>query len=130
LNLEHPEGTPDLARWYAIGVHYWNDHGYGVSFSTITVYLFGAVALKIDKISMNPLDMWYVGKLNWPNQLTGTSTPPLTVCYQTAGSKPGDVCAGTAKMWQPKGEWCITPCYVNPTFAATTGGATPTNCKL
>ena len=128
LNLEHPEGDPQLPRWYAIGVHYWNDHGYGVSFSTITVYLFGAVALKIDKITMNPLDMWYVGKLNWPNQLTGTSTPPLTVCYQTAGSKPGDVCAGTAKMWQPKGEWCITPCYVNPTFAATTGGATPNNC--
>ncbi len=130
LNLEHPEGTPDLTRWYAIGVHYWNDHGYGVSFTTITVYLFGAVALKIDKISMNPLDMWYVGKLNWPNQLTGTSTPPLTVCYQTPGSKPGDVCTGTAKMWQPKGEWCLTPCYVNPTFAATTGGATPTNCKF
>jgi hypothetical protein len=129
LNLEHPEGDPALPRFYSIGVHYWNDHGYGVSFSTITVYLFGAVALKIDKISMNPLDMWYVGKLNWPNQLTGTSTPPLTVCYQTAGSKPGDVCAGSAKMWQPKGEWCVTPCYINPTFAATTGGATPQNCK-
>ena len=137
LNLEHPEGDPALPRFYSIGVHYWNDHGYGVSFSTITVYLFGAVALKIDKISMNPLDMWYVGKLNWPNQLTGTSMPPLSVCYQTAGSKPGDVCADAAnpgkpnptKMWQAKGEWCITPCYINPTFAATTGGATPQNCK-
>ncbi len=124
LNLEHPEGDPALPRWYAIGVHYWNDHGYGVSYSTITVYLFGAVALKIDKISMNPLDMWYVGKLNWPNQLTGTSTPPLTVCYQS-----GDTCSGKGKMWQPKGDWCMTPCYINPTFAATTGGATPTNCK-
>lgn len=137
LNLEHPEGDASLPRWYAIGVHYWNDHGYGVSYSTINVYLFGAVALHVDKVLQNPLDMWYVGKLNWPNQLTGTNTPPLTVCYQTAGSKPGDVCADAAnpgkpnpvKMWQPKGEWCITPCYVNPTFAATTGGATPSNCK-
>ena len=129
LNLEHPEGDPALPRFYSIGAHYWNDHGYGVSSSTITVYLFGAVALKIDQIFMNPLDMWYVGKLNWPNQLTGTSMPPFTVCYQTKGSKPGDVCAGTAKMWQSTGEWCITPCYVNPTFAATTGGATPSNCK-
>ena len=129
LNLEHPEGDPSLPRWYDIGVHYWNDHGYGVSYATITVYLFGAVALKIDKISMNPLDMWNVGKLNWPNQLTGTSMPPLTVCYQTPGSKPGDVCAGTAKMWQPKGEWCITPCYANPKFVKSVGGgAIPAGC--
>jgi hypothetical protein len=129
LNLEHPEGDPALPRFYSIGAHYWNDHGYGMSFATVTVYLFGAVALKIDKISMQPLDMWYVGKLNWPNQLTGTSMPPLTVCYQTKGSKPGDVCKGTAKMWQASGESCITPCYVNSTFVETTGGATPQNCK-
>ena len=128
LNLEHPEGDPATPRYYSIGVHYWNDHGYGVSFSTITVYLFGAVALKIDKVSMNPLDMWYVGKLNWPNQLTGTSMPPLSVCYQTKGSVAGDVCKGSAQMWQGKGEWCVTPCYVNAAFAATTGGATPANC--
>ncbi len=114
LDLQTPEGMPDLPRWYAIGAHVNNDHGFGVSNATITVSLFGAVALKIEKILMNSLNMWYVGKLNWPNQLTGTSTPPLTICYQTPGSKPGDVCAGNAKMWQPKGEWCITPNYKIP----------------
>ncbi len=129
LNLEYPEGTPTLAHSYAIGAHYWNDHQYGVSTATVVIYLFGWVALKIEDVAMNPLDMWYVGKLNWPNQLTGASTQPLTVCYQTLGSKAGDVCAGTAKMWQAKGEWCITPCYANPTFAASVGGATPSNCK-
>ena len=126
LNLEQPEGTPALKRYYSIGVHYWNDHGYNVSAATITVYLLGAVALKIDKINMNPLDMWYVGRLNWPNQLanSGSNDPPLTVCYQS-----GDTCSGAGKMWQPKGDWCITPCYVNPTFSSTTGGATPPGCK-
>lgn len=128
LNLEQPEGTVAMPHWYGIGVHYWNDHKFGPSYATVTVYLFGAVALKVDKIAMNPLDMWYVGKLNWPNQLTGTNTPPLTVCYRTAGSKPGDVCAGKAKMWQSAGEWCITPCYSNPTFAATPGSKLPKNC--
>ncbi len=114
LNLAQPEGTPDLPRWYAMGVHYKNDNGFGVSNATITVSLFGGVALKIEKIPLNPLDMWFVAKLNWPNQLTGTSTPPIGMCFQTTGSKPGDVCAGNAKMWQPKGEWCITPNYKMP----------------
>lgn len=124
LSLESPEGTIDLPRYYSIGVHYWNDHGYGVSFATTTVYLLGAVALKIDKVSMNPLDMWYVAKLNWPNTLVGGQMPPLTVCYQS-----GDTCSGQGKMWQPKGDWCMTPCYVNPTFSAGVGGAQPANCK-
>ena len=129
VRLPHPEGDPSLPRYYSIGVHYWNDHGYGDSYASVTVYLFGAVALKIDHVAMHPLDLWTIGKLNWPNQLTGTSMPPLSVCYQTAGSQPGDVCKGSAKMWQPQGEWCFTPCYVNPSFAATTGGATPQNCN-
>ena len=123
LNLEQPDDTT-----YAIGAHYWNDHGLGPSYATATVFLFGTIVVKLDKILMNPLDFWYIGKLHWPNSLTGDSTPPVEMCYQTAGSKPGDVCAGKAKMWQGKGEWCITPCYANPTFAATTGGAKPKNC--
>ncbi len=114
LNLTQPEGTAANPRWYAIGVHYKNDNGFGVSYATVVVYAFGAIALQVAKVPMNMLDMWYVGKLNWPNQLTGTSTPPLDICYQTTGSKPGDVCAGNAKMWQPKGEWCITPKYATP----------------
>jgi hypothetical protein len=129
VRLAHPEGDPSLPRFYSIGVHYWNAHGYGVSYASVTVFLYGAIALKIDHIAMNPLDMWHIGKLNWPNQLTGTSMPPLSVCYQTPGSQPGDVCQLTAKMWQDQGEWCMTPCYVNPGFAATTGGTLPTNCN-
>ncbi len=128
LNLEQPEGTAAVPHGYAVGAHYWNDHQFGVSYATVTIYVLGAVALKIGNVPMNPLDMWYIGKLNWPNQLVGGSAPVVTVCYQTPGSKPGDVCSKTAKMWETKGEWCITPCYANPTFAATTGGATPSNC--
>ena len=119
VRLPHPEGTPDLPRWYAIGVHYWNDHGYGASTATVQVFLFGAQALQLEPIAMNPLDLWHVGKVNWPNQLTGTSTPPLTVCYQS-----GDTCSGDGAMWQDKGDWCITPCYFNPAFKSSkdTGG--------
>ena len=124
LSLETPEGTVELPHHYSIGAHYWHDHGYGISFATMTVYLLGAVALKVEKVAMNPLDMWYVAKLNWPNTLTGGALPPLDVCYQS-----GDACSGKGKMWQTKGDWCITPCYADPAFSAGVGGAEPSNCK-
>ena len=123
LNLESPAGTAQDPHAYSIGVHYWNDHKFGPSYATLTVYMFGTIALKVDTVALQPLDMWYVGKLNWPNQLTGTSTPPLNVCYQS-----GDTCSGKGKMWQPKGDWCITPCYRNKAFNALAGNPTSGNC--
>ena len=123
LSLDAPQGILASPSQYAIGVHYWDDHGYGVSFATLTVYLVGSVALKIDKVSMNPWDMWYVAKLNWPNSLTGGTLAPFDVCHQS-----GDTCSGKGKMWQPKGDWCITPCY-NPKLLAALGLPQPANCK-
>lgn len=138
LNLATPEGKPDDAYYYSLGVHYWNDHGFGVSFATITVYLQGVVSLKIDKVKMDPLDMWYVGKINWPNMMNGApGLQPVNMCYQT-----GDAClaltdptnAAAGKMWKPqsapKADWCITKCYTNELFLAAAGGASaPSNCK-
>lgn len=123
LNLESPAGTPQDPRAYSIGVHYWDDHKFGVSYASLAVYMFGGVALKIDKVALQPLDMWYVAKLNWPNQLTGASAAPLDVCYQS-----GDACSGKGKLWQAKGDWCITPCYRNKEFNAAVGNPTPANC--
>ncbi len=118
LNLDQPEGTVGKPFQYAIGAHHWNSHGYGTSYATINVYIGGVLALQVVDVKMDDLDMWYLGKLNWPNGMTGGIGEPVELCYQS-----GDVCSGKGKMWQPPpGAWCITPCYVNDAFAVTPAG--------
>ena len=107
-----------------VGVHYWNDHGFNTSLATISIYLQGTLSVQIPKIKMEVLDMWYVGKINWPNVLTGNKEPVFSPCYQS-----GDACSGAGKMWKPSGAWCITPCYENKSFTASAGGAAPAKCK-
>jgi hypothetical protein len=110
LNLAEPE---DMA--YAVGVNYANDHGFGPSYATVRVFLYGSVTFELAKVKMNPLDMWYVGKIDWTNQ-------SVTACYQS-----GDACSGKGKLWQAKGDLCITPCYVGLTF--TSGTPIPIACQ-
>jgi hypothetical protein len=118
LNLEQPEGTLAAPIWYAIGVDYFNDHGFGQSLANVKVYLYGALAVGIDKVQMDPWSWWYVGKLNWPNSMSGNNTPPITVCKQS-----GDACSKKGKMWQSSGDWCITKCYDTPSVFS---GPSPT----
>ncbi|MBP48189.1 MAG: hypothetical protein CMH53_09660, partial [Myxococcales bacterium] len=128
LNLDEPEGKVGAPKFYHVGVHYWNDHGFGTSYATVNVYIMGVLALQLDKVEMDVLDMWYVGKINWPNSMSakGITVDPFQICYQT-----GDPCdkANPGKRWVPKGDWCITPCYVNPAFTATQSGASASSCK-
>ena len=114
---------------YPLGVHYWNDHGYGVSFATIRIYVSGTLAVQITDVKLKPLDMWYVGKVNMPNGLiTPGGKPPLSACKQS-----GDAClykkAPTSKMagkmWQPTGSHCITPCYDPPQMGGSPATCTP-----
>ena len=125
LNLEKPEGSVDAPDLYSVGVHYWNDHGFGTSFATVNLYLQGGLAMQIAKVQMDPLDMWFVGKINWPNQLTGASAPVFTTCFQ----KPGPGACNGGKMWVPTGAWCMTKCYINKDFNAFGGGGAPAACK-
>jgi len=128
LNVINPENNVA----YSVGVHYWNDHGYGMSTATVSIFLQGVLVTKLQDVAMNPLDMWYVGKINWPNQLVGGPLPPLNICYES-----GDACIGVndpgnpkgGKMWKASGTFCITPCYVNQVFIGTAGGAAPASCK-
>ena len=86
----------------------------------------GVLAVQIDKIEMNVLDMWYVGKINWPNSMSGGVLSPFQSCFKTKG---GDPCKQTGKFWQPQGDKCITKCYVNPAFTATKSGAKTSACN-
>lgn len=110
INLGKAAGSPAAPMAYSIGVHYAADHGFGPSYATLSIYLSGGLAVQIVKVKMNALDMWYAGKLNWPNSMSGGSAKVFETCYQSGLSCK----AGKSLMWQPKGEWCITPCYLPP----------------
>ncbi len=126
INLAQPEGSTTDAHTYALGIHYWNDKGFGHSWATVRVYVLGNLAAEYNQthpdqpagggIEMKALDLWYIGKINWPNQSIGGTGPVMTTCYQSGDAcvgkkKPGDPAGGL--MWQPKGDWCITPCYIS-----------------
>jgi len=86
LNLNIPETGE-----YRIGVHYWGDHGYGESFATIRVYVYGALVFEAVDVRMDNLDLWDVATLHWPS---GAVIPTLT----------------------EDGDWKVIPEYKNPFF--------------
>jgi hypothetical protein len=114
LNVEQPEGTVAEPATYSIGVHYWQDQGFGVSLATVRVYAFGTLAIAVDKVALQPASMWYVGRVHWPSDLSGGKQPLMQLCHQS-----GDACLaqtqpsapGAGKMWQTSGDFCVTPCY-------------------
>lgn len=132
LNIEQPQGDANNPFAYSVGVHYWNAHGFGKSFATVSIYVQSVLVEKIEKVMMNPLDMWYVGKVNWPNQVGGGSLPPVNLCHQS-----GDACLGIkeptnlkgGKMWKATGANCMTPCYVPKGIIDANMGAKPATCK-
>ena len=88
LNLN----VPEEASTYHIGVHYWNDYGFGVSIATVRVYIYGTLDVEVKDVALNERDMWYVGVIPW---VAGTGKTQL---YEDAGAKR------------------ITPGYLNPAF--------------
>ncbi len=126
LNLNSPEGSVDEPVPYSVGAHYWNDHGYGTSYATVAIYVQGGLVVQFASVKLEPLDLWYVGKLWWPNVLTGGSKPVFEACHQSGLSCP----AKKNLMWQAAGTECITPCYSNAAFVGAVGGASkPGWCK-
>ncbi len=113
LVLSSPEGTSQNPDYYSIGVHYFDDHGLGPALATVTVVVGNTPVATIGPQLLKPLDLWYVGKLNWPNTLNGGTLSVLQGCWQS-----GDACLGKqdpsnpqgGQMWQTKGSACITPC--------------------
>lgn len=87
MNLAIPED--DVT--YRIGVHYWNDYGFGVANATVKVFHYADEVYSATLENMRRLDMWCVGEIHWP-------TPAVTRC---------------APEGQP--EW-TTPNYVNMFF--------------
>ena len=60
INLSLPEPCT-----YRVGVHYWNDHGYGPSFVTVRVYLDGMLAWESEQRKLVDEDLWEVISIVW-----------------------------------------------------------------
>jgi hypothetical protein len=86
INLELPEAVT-----YRVGVHYWNDHGYGPAYATVRVWLTGALVWQSELTKLHDSDMWQVIAITW----TGVPSHPYQL--STEGAK-------------------ITPDYQNPFF--------------
>ena len=61
VNIDIPENVT-----YRIGVHYWDDHGYGASFATIRVYIYAQLVFEMSDVMLVDSDMWEVATVEWP----------------------------------------------------------------
>ena len=57
--------TGQVGAEYWIGVHYWRDHGYGVSVATARIWIYGKVAATLTSKPLKQCDMWWVGRTLW-----------------------------------------------------------------
>lgn len=76
INLD----VPVSGRVYRVGVHYWDDHGYGISYPTVKIYIWGQLVfnknLKDLGVKMMKCDMWDVATIEWPSgKVTGVTNP-------------------------------------------------------
>ncbi len=70
LNLAQPED----GLTYLIGVHYWNDHGFGASHATVRVYVHGALAYQASE-EMTMLDLCEFATVSWPSGVVSPVGP-------------------------------------------------------
>ena len=97
LNLDAPVNN----REYRVGVHYWDDHGYGFSYPHVRCYIWGQLVfdrdLKLLDQKMFKCDMWEVAVIKWPS-------------------------GAVTEVKNPDGSLKITHKYQNPGFVQIGGG--------
>jgi len=79
LNLSVPEDGVT----YAIGVHYWNDWGFGASDATVKVFHYADLIYDVTYPQMKWLDMWCVGQIHWPAPVVDRCAAPADPEYVT-----------------------------------------------
>ncbi|MCO4764255.1 MAG: choice-of-anchor D domain-containing protein [Myxococcales bacterium] len=87
---------------YQLGVHYWNDHGFGSALASVRVYAGGTQIAALGPVKLMPLDLWTVGRVSF----NSGGTPQLQSCLQSAAT-----CSG-GKRWVSAGQACMSPCYL------------------
>ncbi len=87
INLDIPENVT-----YRVGVHYWDDHGYGPGYATMRIYIYGQLVFEVTDVKLVNIDMWDVATIEWPSGKVTLVTDPSSGGYK------------------------ITPNYCNPLF--------------
>jgi hypothetical protein len=106
VNLNIPENNTR----YKVGVHYWKDHGFGPSFVTVRVFIFGVLVFELTDVELVNHDMWTVTHIEWPP--TNGKPPELVkVCSGTTTT-----CASDAECGGSKCGLRISPNYQHPFY--------------
>lgn len=63
LNLSVPEDDST----YRVGVHYWNDWGFGKSWVTLRIYVYGSLIDEWAGVELHFDDMWDAYMISWPD---------------------------------------------------------------
>ncbi|MGM0577580.1 MAG: choice-of-anchor D domain-containing protein [Myxococcota bacterium] len=63
VNLNIPED----GLTYKVGVHYWNDHGFGPSNATVRVYIYSSLVFELKNVELIDSDLWEVAEVSWPS---------------------------------------------------------------
>jgi len=83
LNLFAPENVN-----YTVGVHAWDEHGYGESTATVNIYILGALKGTYVK-KLQECDLWWVKVISWPagdllDVAGGSGNGKVTANYKSA----------------------------------------------
>jgi hypothetical protein len=78
VNLNIPENGVK----YKVGVHYWDDHGFGPSLATVRTYIYGVPVFEVSGIELLHRDMWTVTEVEWP-PVNGRPPQMVRVCSGT-----------------------------------------------
>lgn len=62
INLNNPE----LNETYNVGVHYFSDHGYGMSLATVRIYIGGVLRAEYPRQQLFDQEFWHVADVTWP----------------------------------------------------------------
>lgn len=71
LNLTLPEDGHE----YAVGVHYYNAHGWGKSIAEVRIYIYGQLQYQVTSPDLNQGDVWYVADVAWPSANIAAKLP-------------------------------------------------------
>lgn len=72
LNLTLPEDGMN----YAVGVHYFEDHGWGDSTAEVRIYIYGQLQYQVTSQALSQGDLWYVADVHWPSANVAGKLPP------------------------------------------------------
>ncbi len=80
--------TPEPGSTYRVGVHYYNDWGYGDAFATIRIYIHGVLRDQWADVRLTNADLWQSHTIEWPSTTLTRSTlpdgtPDITPGYPT-----------------------------------------------